>query len=125
MLRRLAFVAPLLTLLSLPTEARSLPGPTAYNGPNCRAIARATGLDTLHVGTVLGGQNRSGAWGDGTGRDYRTFQGCFTTASACEAFIARNRAHHPLLPGYARCTAVFVGKYPARAGGSAPVVTKY
>lgn len=99
----------------LPVEmagARSLPGPTVNHGPNCAALARATGLDTLHVGTVLGGQNRRGRWGDGTFRDYRTYQGCFVTADACQQFLVRHQNHHPWPTGYARCTPVFVGLTP-------------
>jgi len=60
---RLLLSALLMTtgLLSLPAEARRLPGPTAYHGPNCAALYRATGQPVLYVGTVLGGQNRRGA----------------------------------------------------------------
>ncbi len=95
-------------------EARRLPGPTLNDGPNCHALHRATGISTLYVGTVLGGQNRRGRWGDGTFRDYRSYQGCFVSADACGRFVARHQAHHPLPPGYGRCTPVFVGLHPAR-----------
>ena len=103
-----------LLLSASPGEARRLPGPTAYFGPNCQAIYRATGQPVLYVGTVLGGQNRRGRWGDGTFRDYRSYQGCFVSADACGRFVARHQAHHPLPPGYGRCTPVFVGLHPAR-----------
>lgn len=106
-------VLPLTLMLAAGSaEARRLPGPTLDFGPNCHALYRATGQATLYVGTVLGGQNRRGTWGDGTFRDYRTSQGCFRTAEACGAFIARQRAHRPEAPGYARCTPVFVGLTP-------------
>lgn len=108
-----------------PASARSLPGPTVNGGPNCHAISRATGQDALFVGTVLGGQNRRGRWGDGTFRDYRTFQGCFVTAEACQAFVTRHQAHHPEAPGYGRCTAVFVGLTPAGRTPAQTVRVKY
>jgi hypothetical protein len=73
----------------------------------------------LYVGTVLGGQNRRGHGGDGAYRHYSTYQGCFVSEASCQAFLARNAAHHPLPPGYARCTAVTVGLTPGEGRASA------
>lgn len=87
-------------------------GATLRFGPDCKRIQRVTGQDTVVVGTVLGGQNRRGKWGDGTYRDYRTFQACFATVDACQGWAARQQAHHPQPPGYARCTPVYVGLEP-------------
>jgi len=117
---RLLLSALLMTtgLLSLPAEARRLPGPTAYHGPNCAALYRATGQPVLYVGTVLGGQNRRGRSGDGTWRRNSTYQGCFVSEAACQGFLVRNQAHHPQRPGYARCTAVMVGLTPGEPASS-------
>lgn len=111
---------PLALLTTSAAEARRLPGPTAYHGPNCQALYKATRQPVLYVGTVLGGQNRRGFGGDGTYRHYATYQGCFVTEAGCQAFLARNAAHHPQPPGYARCTAVYVGLTPGETG--APVL---
>lgn len=108
-------------------NARALPGPTETDGPNCHALSRASGQDTLYVGTVLGGQNQRHAWGDGTYRDYRTFQGCFVSEATCLDWVARRAAHHSQPPGYSRCTRVFVGLTPegARKPRGPVVQTKY
>ena len=108
-------------------SARALPGPTVTDGPNCHALSRASGLDTLYVGTVLGGQNQRHVWGDGTYRDDRTFQGCFVSEAACLDWVARRAAHHSQPPGYSRCTRVFIGLTPegARKPRGAVVQTKY
>lgn len=87
-------------------------GATFKFGPDCKSVQRATGQATVVVGTVLGGQNRRGRWGDGTYRDYRTFQACFASVDACQLWVARNAAHHPQAPGYGRCTPVYVGLTP-------------
>lgn len=93
-------------------EARRLPGPTVNDGPNCHAISRASGQASLFVGTVMGGRTTSHRWGDGTMTDYRTFQGCFTTLSACEHWTAGHARRHNRAPAYARCTPVYVGLHP-------------
>lgn len=97
-------------------------GRTAYFGPDCRSVQRATGQATVVVGTVLGGQNRRGRWGDGTNRDYRTFQACFATVEACVDWAGRQQAHHPHPPGYARCTPIFVGLLPPGESPRASIV---
>jgi len=97
-------------------------GATLRFGPDCKRLQRATGAERLVVGTVLGGQDRRGRWGDGTFRDYRTFQACFTSFEACEAWTARNAAHHPHPPGYARCTSVYVGLTPPRSRSHREVI---
>ncbi len=105
----------LLTMTGLDqVSARPMPGPTVTFGPNCHAISRVSRQDTLYVGTVLGGQIRPGKWGDGTFRDYRTFQGCFRSVDACQIWISGHASRHTSPPGYARCTEVFVGLNPAR-----------
>lgn len=114
-----------LLLSASPGEARRLPGPTAYFGPNCQAIYRATGQPVLYVGTVLGGQNRRGFGGDGTYRHSSTYQGCFVSEAGCQAFLARNSAHHPLPPGYARCTPVYVGLTPGETGRAGALSVRY
>lgn len=107
--RGAVFAAGLLAL-SAPAAADHRYGPSTFKyGPDCKRLQRLTGQDRLVVGTVLGGQNRRGLWGDGTFRDYRTFQACFVSVEACEAWTARQAAHHPMPPGYARCTSVYVG----------------
>jgi hypothetical protein len=98
--------------LTTAAEARKLPGPTKFFGPNCHAIYRATGQPTLFVGTVLGGRTTAHRWGDGTMTDYRTFQGCFVTAEACAAWTASHAARYPRPPGYVRCTPVYIGLRP-------------
>ena len=115
-MRRFALSAATLAAISLwaaPAAAEHVwRGATDRFGPDCRSIQRATGQATVVVGTVLGGQNRKGRWGDGTFRDYRTFQACFASVDACNVWVARNAAHHPEAPGYARCTPVYVGLTP-------------
>lgn len=102
----------LIALATVPAQARGLPGPTVTDGPNCHALSRATGQDTLFVGTVLGGQDRPGKWGDGTFRDYRTFQGCFVSEVTCQEWVVRHAMQRPMPPAYGRCTRVFVGLTP-------------
>ncbi len=114
-MRSALLIAVAAVVLATPTVAhRPRPGPTLEFGPNCPALARATGRSRVFVGSVLGGQNRRGSWGDGTFRDYRTYQGCFASLAACQTWVARQSRHHPLPPGYARCTEVFVGLRPDR-----------
>lgn len=115
MRRALALLAilPLLAISHGPARADHLRGAASFKfGPDCKRLYRATGKPTLYVGTVLGGQNRRGRWGNGTRRDYRTYQACFTTLARCERWTARNAAHHGKPPGYARCTQVYVGLEP-------------
>jgi hypothetical protein len=102
----------LLTLSGAAWADHRYGGATLRFGPDCKRIQRQTGQDTVVVGTVLGGQNRRGRWGDGTFRDYRTFQACFATVDACQMWAGRTQAHHPHPPGYARCTPVYVGLQP-------------
>ena len=115
MSRRLLMSVPFVALtLASAAEARRLPGPTLEFGPNCAALYRATRQPVLFVGTALGGQNRRGRWGDGTFRDERTYQGCFTTEAGCQRWVARQGRHHPLPPGYQRCTLVRMERVPSR-----------
>lgn len=108
-----AAVFAIAALIALPAAAgHTRRGATAHNGPDCRAIQRITGQSTVVVGSVLGGQNRSGRHGQGTYRDYRTLQACFASVDACQNWAARNARHHPHAPGYARCTPVYVGLRP-------------
>jgi hypothetical protein len=100
--------------LAAPAHARSQPGPTHLFGPNCQAVYRASGHGALFVGTVLGGRQTRHRWGSGTFTDYRTFQGCFRSAEACQVWVADHASRHRNPPGYARCTPVFVGLNPAR-----------
>lgn len=96
--------------LSVPATAGRLPGPTHLEGPNCAAVAKASGLDTLYVGTVLGGRITGHRWGDGTMRDYKTWQGCFVSLERCTAWVAERAAVYTQPPGYARCTRVLAGQ---------------
>ena len=92
-------------------------GATDRFGPDCKRLYRQTGQATLVVGSVLGGQNRHTRWGDGTFRDYRTMQACFTSVQACEVWVSRQEAQRPHPPGYTRCTPVYVVLRPPASAG--------
>lgn len=114
-MRSATLIAVAAVVLALPAEAgHRRPGPTLEFGPNCHAVARASGQSTVYAGSVLGGQNRRGVWGEGSLRDYRSDQGCFVSLAACQTWVTRRHGFRSLPPGYARCTAVFVGLMPAR-----------
>lgn len=111
-------------------------GATQAYGPDCRGLYKRTGQGNLVVGSVLGGQNRHTRYGDGTGRDYRQFQACFTSVSACDVWASRLAAQRPHYPNYARCTPVYMGLTPPPsqpwpwdpafyAGSPSPVRARY
>lgn len=68
-------------------------------------VGRNAGTDvTLIAGNYLGGRRvRDGIV------DWKSFQGCFHTAQACQSWLARHAISHPLQPGFATCTTVTVG----------------
>ena len=64
--------------------------------------ARGPGGPVVRVaGNYLGGSRVRGGV-----VDWKSHQGCFPNLAACEAWLAAKAAHHPLGPGYARCTPV-------------------
>lgn len=113
MKRLILTLAGLLAITAAASAAdRRHSGATFKFGPDCQPLYRSSGQANLYVGTVFGGQNRPGKWGDGTFRDYRTHQACFTSAAACASWVSRNAAHRYQAPAYARCTEVYVGLTP-------------
>jgi hypothetical protein len=73
-------------------------------GAACR-VGRSGGAEvTLIAGNYLGGRRvRDGIV------DWKSFQGCFRSADACQSWLARHALSHPLQPGFATCTPVTIG----------------
>lgn len=113
----LAFSALTLAFVGHADAGRYDRGASERFGPDCRRLYRQTGQATLIVGSVLGGQDRRTRWGDGTFRDYRTMQACFTSVAGCEAWAANQSYQRPHPPGYVRCTPVYVGLEPPASTG--------
>jgi hypothetical protein len=98
-MKRMLFAACGLVLVSLMSQpAATQPRPSAGD---CEAMSEAYRPDRLWWGRFSGG--RKSKWGFADGIEYKTAEVCFTSRSACEAWLYRMKSDWQFMPRWNEC----------------------